>query len=160
MSAEWFERPTGSNEDIDYELLDPDGNVIASSGGPAGATESVSVRVNRGGTYKHRLHGFLNAATDVTVTTSMSKGPAAPAAQTIPGDFVDSQSRNVDFDGSFTLNWTPAGGEQAFEIEKSSSSNPDWTVVADVPATPPATTSRIWRTIRMRSACEVFSPDK
>src|SRR5262249_56156776 len=57
-SVEWFERPTGSQEDLDYELLDPDGNVIASSGGPAGATESVSVRVNRGGTYTHRVYGF------------------------------------------------------------------------------------------------------
>jgi subtilisin family serine protease len=131
-SAEWFERPTGSQEDIDYELLDPDGNVIASSGGPAGATESVSVRVSRGGTYTHRLIGFTNVATDVTVTTTLSKGPSAPAAQTIPGDFVDNQSRNVDFDGSFTLNWTGVGGEQGYEIEQSSGSNPDWQIIADV----------------------------
>src|SRR5213075_2058132 len=79
-SAEWFERATGSQEDIDYELLDPDGNVIASSGAGAGATESVSVRVNRGGTYTHRLVGFTNVATDVTVTTKLSKGPDAPTA--------------------------------------------------------------------------------
>ena len=133
VSAEWFERPTGSQEDIDYELLDPDGNVIASSGNGAGTTESVSVSLSRSGTYVHRLVGFANAATDVTITSVLSEGPAAPAAQTIPGDFVDSQNRNVDFDGSFTLNWTPTGGEQGFEIEKSSSSSPDWTVVADVP---------------------------
>jgi subtilisin family serine protease len=132
VSAEWFERPTGGQEDIDYVLLDPDGNQIASSGNGAGTTESVSVRISRGGTYTHRLVGFTNAATDVTITTILSEGPAAPTAQTIAGDFVDSQNRNVDFDGSFTLNWTPVGGEQGFEIEKSSSSNPDWTVVADV----------------------------
>lgn len=132
VSAEWFERPTGSQEDIDYELLDPDGNVIASSGNGAGTTESVSLTINRGGTYVHRLVGFTNADTTVTITSKLSEGPAAPTAQTIPGDFVDSQNRNVDFDGSFTLNWTAAGGEQGFEIEKSSSSSPDWTVVADV----------------------------
>jgi hypothetical protein len=133
VSAEWFERPTGSQEDIDYVLLDPDGNVIASSGNGAGTTESVSVRISRGGTYTHRLVGFTNVATDVTITSRLSEGPAAPAAQPITGDFVDSQNRNVDFDGSFTLNWAPVGGEQGFEIEQSSSSNPDWTVVADVP---------------------------
>ena len=133
-SAEWFERPTGSQEDIDYELLDPDGNVIASSGNGAGATESVSVRVTRGGTYTHRLIGYLNVATDVTITTTLAKGPEAPAAQTIPGDFTDAQNRNVDFDGSFTLRWTGIGGEQGYEIEQSSASNPDWTVLADVAA--------------------------
>ena len=131
---EWFTRPTGSQEDIDYELLDPDGNVIASSGGPAGASESVKVRVNRGGTYVHRVLGFVNAATDVNITTKLTKGPDAPAAQTIPGDFVDSQSRNVDFDGSFTLNWTGVGGEQGYEIEQSSSTNPEWQLIATVGA--------------------------
>lgn len=131
-SAEWFERPTGSQEDIDYELLDPDGNVIASSGNSAGTTESVSVTITRGGTYTHRLIGYTNAATDVTITTTLAKGPAAPAAQTIPGDFVDAQNRNVDFDGSFTLQWTGVGGEQGYELEKSSASNPDWQFVADL----------------------------
>jgi hypothetical protein len=130
--VEWFDRPTGSQEDIDYELLDPDGNVIASSGGPTGVSESVRVRVTRGGTYTHRVHGFLNASTDVTITTKLTKGPDAPAAQTIPGDFVDSQSRNVDFDGSFTLSWTGVGGEQGYEVEQSSTSNPEWQTVATV----------------------------
>ncbi|HYW69543.1 MAG TPA: S8 family serine peptidase [Pyrinomonadaceae bacterium] len=133
VSAEWFERPTGSQEDIDYELLDPDGNIIASSGNGAGTTESVSVGLSRGGTYTHRLVGFANADTTVTITSTLSEGPAAPAAQPITGDFVDSQNRNVDFDGSLTLNWTPAGGEQGFEIERSGAANPVWTVVADVP---------------------------
>jgi hypothetical protein len=133
-SAEWFERPTGAQEDIDYELLDPDGNVIASSGNGAGATESVSVRISRGGTYTHRLIGYTNADTTVTITTALSKGPGAPAAQTIPGDYVDSQSRHVDFDGSVTLNWTGVGGEQAYEIEESSAANSDWQTIATVAA--------------------------
>jgi subtilisin family serine protease len=134
VNVGWFDRPTGSQEDIDYELLDPDGNVIASSGGPAGASENVSVRVSRGGDYRHRLIGYTNAATDVTITTTLSKGPNAPAAQTIPGDFVDSQGRNIDFDGSFTLQWAGVGSEQGYEIEQSSASNPDWQTIASVGA--------------------------
>jgi hypothetical protein len=133
-SAEWFERPTGSQEDIDYELLDPDGNVIASSGNGAGATESVSVHVTRGGTYTHRLIGYLNVATDVTITTTLAKGPEAPTAQSIPGDFTDAQNQSIDFDGSFSLKWTGIGGEMGYEIEQSSASNPDWRVLADVAA--------------------------
>lgn len=132
VNVEWFERPTGSQEDIDYQLLDPDGNVIASSGNGAGASEHVNLSITRGGTYTHRLIGYTNAATDVTITSTLSEGPNAPAAQTIPGDFVDAQNRHVDFDGSVTLSWTPAGGEQGYEIEQSSASNPDWTFVADV----------------------------
>lgn len=123
--TEWFDLPTGQVQDIDYELLDPDGNVIASSGGPAGASEFVSLSVTRGGTYTHRLIGYTNVATDVTITTTMSRGPAAPAAQAIAGDFVDGAGNQVDFDGSVTLNWTPIGGEQSFEIEHSSNGG-DW----------------------------------
>lgn len=123
--TEWFTRPTGQVEDIDYELLDPDGNVIASSGGPAGASEFVSVRVTRGGTYTHRLIGYTNVATDVSVTTTLSKGPAAPTAQPFMGDFVDASGNQVDFDGSVTLSWTPAGGEQSYEIEHSTNGG-DW----------------------------------
>ncbi|MGZ8842773.1 MAG: S8 family serine peptidase [Pyrinomonadaceae bacterium] len=134
VNVEWFERPTGGQEDIDYELLDPDGNVIASSGGPAGASESVHVRVNRGGAYTHRLHGFVNAATDVTITTNLSKGPEAPSAGNFTGDFTNAQSQPVDFDGNVNLTWTPAGGEQGFEIEQSGPSNSDWTTIANVGA--------------------------
>ena len=133
-SVEWFERPTGSQEDIDYQLLDPDGNVIASSGNGAGASENVSVSISRGGTYTHRLIGYANAATNVTINTTLSEGPNAPAAQTIPGDFVDAQSRHVDFDGALALNWIGVGGEVGYEIEQSSASNPDWQLVADVAA--------------------------
>lgn len=123
--TEWFDLPTGQLQDIDYELLDPDGNVIASSGGPAGASEFVSLTVTRGGTYTHRLIGYTNVATDVTITTTFSKGPGAPTAQAFTGDFVDASSNQVDFDGSVTLNWTPFGGEQSFEIEHSSN-GADW----------------------------------
>lgn len=124
--SEWFDLPTGKFQDLDYALLGPEGNILAVSANIPGHEEYVSVRVSRGGTYTHRLFGVNNAATNVTITTTLSKGPVGPATQTIPGDFVDAQNNHVDFDGSFTLRWVPVGGEQSFEIEHSSSDNSDW----------------------------------
>ncbi|MGQ0762204.1 MAG: S8 family serine peptidase [Acidobacteriota bacterium] len=129
---EWFSRPTGAVEDIDYLLLDPDGATIASSGGPAGASESVSVRVTRGGTYTHRLVGYTNVATPVTIATTLSKGPDAPTAQAFAGDFTDASGNQVDFDGSVTLNWTPTGGELSYEIDKLNDG--DWEMIGTAAA--------------------------
>ncbi len=128
-TTEWFLLPTNDNPDIDYELLDPDGNVIASSGA-AGGPEYVNVRVNRPGTYTHRIVGFTNAATQFTVTTKLTKGAAPPALQTIAGEFTDAQNRQVDFDGAFTLAWQPAGGERRFEVERSADGGQTWDVIA------------------------------
>jgi hypothetical protein len=132
VNVDWFSRPTGAVEDIDYQLYGPDGTVVASSGNAPGQAESVSVRVTKPGTYKHRLVGYANAATDVTVRTRLSKGPNAPAAQPIQGEFANAQGQQVDFNGSFTLNWTPAGGEQSYEIERSSNGGTSWETVAAV----------------------------
>jgi len=132
--TEWFDLPTGKVQDIDYQLLDPDGNIIASSGNGAGEAEFVSVRVTRGGTYTHRLIGYTNAATMANITTTLSKGPNGPAAQTINGDFVNAQSQQVDFDGNVNFNWTPVGGETGFEIEEVAPGSSDWQFVADVGA--------------------------
>ncbi|MFL6332734.1 MAG: S8 family serine peptidase [Pyrinomonadaceae bacterium] len=137
-TTEWFLLPTGDQPDIDYELLDPDGNVIASSGA-AGGPEYVSVRVTRPGTYTHRIVGFTNAATDFTVTTKLTKGAAPPALQAIVGEFTDAGGRQVDFDGAFTLAWQPAGGERRFEAERSADGGQTW----DVIATPAAGTASL-----------------
>ena len=118
--VEWFNTPQGSQEDVDYELLDPDGNVIASSGGPAGASEYVSVAVNRAGTYTHRIIGYINAATECTVTTTLTKGNAPPVVQSIAGDFADAQGRAVDFDGAVNLSWQATDGATGYEVERSS----------------------------------------
>jgi subtilisin family serine protease len=119
-TTEWFARPTGSQEDIDYELLDPDGNVIASSGGPAGASEFVSVNITRPGTYTHHIIGFQNAATDFTVTTTFTRGTPPPVLQAIAADFTNAQGKAVDFDGNLTLSWQGSGGETGYEVERSS----------------------------------------
>jgi subtilisin family serine protease len=117
--VEWFGTPQGSQEDVDYELLDPDGNVIASSGGPAGASEYVSASVNRVGTYKHRIIGYVNAATECTVTTTLTKGNAPPVVQAIAGDFTDAQGKPVDFDGAVNLSWQATDGATGYEVERS-----------------------------------------
>ena len=132
--TQWFDLPTGQVQDIDYQLLDPDGKVIASSGHAAGEGEFVSLRVNRGGTYTHRLVGFTNVALNATINTTLSKGPEAPAMQTITGDYVNAQSQQVDFDGNVSVSWTPVGGETGFEIEEQTAGSPDWQFIADVGA--------------------------
>jgi hypothetical protein len=82
-----------------------------------------------------RVSGFLAANCGFTLNSKQFKGTlAAPAAQTIAGDFVDAQGQQVDFDGSVNFQWIPAGGELGFEIEKTTPDNPDWQFVADVDA--------------------------
>jgi minor extracellular serine protease Vpr len=128
-----FDTDPAEATDLDFFLYDPDGRVIA-SGATDGNPESLSTLVFRGGTYKYRVTGYQNAATNFTITSTLSKGPAAPAAQTIAGDFVDAQGQQVDFDGVVNLQWIPAGGELGFEIEKTTPDNPEWQFVADVDA--------------------------
>jgi hypothetical protein len=54
-----------------------------------------------------------------------------PALALINGDFVDAQGNQVNFSGNFSINWTPQGSEQGFEIEKSTD-NQNWDILADV----------------------------
>ncbi len=131
--VEWFNTPQGSQEDVDYQLLDPEGKVIASSGGPAGASEFVSLTVTRPGTYTHRLIGFVNVATECTVTTTLTKGDLPPVVQGIAGDFTNAQGKPVDFDGTINLAWQPTDGATGYEVERSSNGT-DYAVVASVGA--------------------------
>ena len=117
--VEWFNTPQGSREDVDYELLDPDGNVIAASGNSAGASEYVSATVNRAGTYRHRIVGYVNAATECTVTTTLTKGNAPPVVQAIAGDFTNAQGKAVDFNGTVNLSWQATDGSTGYEVERS-----------------------------------------
>lgn len=128
-TTEWLLLPTGDQPDLDYELLDPEGNVIASSGA-AGGPEYVNIRVTRPGTYTHRVVGFTNAATDFNITTKLTKGAAPPSLSNIAGEFADAQGRQVDFDGAFTLAWQAAGGERRFEVERSTDGGQTWDVIA------------------------------
>jgi hypothetical protein len=132
-TVDWLQAPAGGVPDVDYQLLDPEGNVIDSSGA-SGGPEHVNVRVSRAGTYTHRIVGFANAATDVTITTVLTRGPVPPSLDAIAGEFTDAQNRQVDFDGAFTLAWHAAGGERGFEVERSTDGGQNWDVIGTAAA--------------------------
>ncbi len=117
--TEWAQVGETGHPDIDYLLLDPDGNVIAQSGNGVGP-EFVSIRVERPGTYTHRVIGFTSVATEFTITTTLSKGNAPPALQAITGDFTNGDGKPVDFDGTVNLSWSASPGEIGYEVERSS----------------------------------------
>ena len=119
-------------EDLDFYLYGPDGKEVthsAISGGP----EQFSAIISQAGAYKYRVVGFANGPVQYTIAGSLFSGPPAPAMQAIPGDFTNAAGDNVDFDGSFNVQWTPQGGEQGFELEKSTD-NQNWDFVADLGA--------------------------
>jgi hypothetical protein len=125
----------GLIHDLDFALYDPDGNLVkdsANSGGP----EFISARVTRGGTYKYRVIGFVNAQTDFTITSTQLVGGASDPATlgTISGEFINAQAQQVDFDGQFNVSWQTVGGERGFEVERSTDGGQNWNVVANVPA--------------------------
>jgi len=119
-------------EDLDFYLYGPDGKEVthsAISGGP----EQFSTSISQAGDYKYRVVGFANGPVQYTIVGSLFSGPPAPTMQAIPGDFTNAAGDNVDFDGSFNVQWTPKGGEQGFELEKSTD-NQNWDFVADLGA--------------------------
>jgi subtilisin family serine protease len=137
---DYFPLPAGNvaavnqNIELDLFLLDPSGNKIAHSTNGSGAQRISAITVNQPGTYTLRVDGNQCAATNFSVTSTRTHGNTlAPTLSPISGDFVDAQGNHVDFDGNFTINWTPNGGEQGFEVEQSNN-NTDWNVVADVGA--------------------------
>jgi subtilisin family serine protease len=122
------------NIELDLYLLDPDGRRIARSTNGFGSQKVSAITVNKPGTYTLRVDGNQCAATSFTLTATKTHGDMLPPAmQTIAGDFINAQGAHVDFDGNVTVNWTPTGSEQAFELEKSTD-NQNWDFVADVPA--------------------------
>jgi subtilisin family serine protease len=128
---DFFQVVNGTFADLDLYLLGPDGTVIASSTAPGGP-EHISAPISSPGTYTWRVAGSLNAQTDFTLTSALTKSTAvAPALQQVPGDYVDANGNHVDFDGNFNLRWSPNGGEQGFEVEQSTD-NQNWQVVNDL----------------------------
>ncbi len=116
--TEWMQVGETGHPDIDYQLLDPDGNIIAQSGNGVGP-EFVSIRVERPGTYTHRVIGFTSVATEFTITTTLSKGNTPPALQAITADFTNGDGKAVDFDGSVNLSWASTSGATGYEVERS-----------------------------------------
>jgi subtilisin family serine protease len=128
---DFFQIVNGTVADLDLFLIDPNGNVVASSTAPGGP-EHVSYTIKNTGTYIWRVAGSLNTPTDFTLTSALKKASAiAPALQQVPGDYVDASGNHVDFDGNFNLQWQPSGGEQGFEVEQSTD-NQNWQVISDL----------------------------
>jgi hypothetical protein len=115
--------------DLDFLLFDPNGNEIASSGN-SDAPEHISANTTIPGTYIWRVYGWANGPTDFTVESTQLKGGAAPVVQPFASDFTKENLRH-DFDGNYTLNWTPRGAVENYEIEQSTDGN-NWTVVGFV----------------------------
>ena len=132
-ATEWTQAEESGQPDLDYQLLGPDGEVVAQSGNGVGP-EYVNITVTRPGTYTHRVIGFSNVATEFTVTTTLTKGNAPPSLAPIAGELTDAQGRAVDFDGAFTLALQPTGGERGFEVERSADGGETWETIASLGA--------------------------
>jgi minor extracellular serine protease Vpr len=132
-----------SNTELDLYLVDPNGNRVAQSLND-GLQRLSFITINQPGTYHLLVDGNVAANTAFTLNATRTHGNALPpAVAPFTGDFVDAQGNQVDFDGNVTINWTPNGGEQGFEIEqtsddKDSQGNPlpdnqkNWQIVGDV----------------------------
>lgn len=119
----------GGLPDLDLQLIDPAGVVIATSGN-AGGPESVEAILAEVGTYIYRVVGWANGPTPFTITSTQFLGPEAPALSAAT-EWTDASGAAIDFDGDFTLSWQPTGGEVSFEIEESADGGETWTVIAE-----------------------------
>ncbi|MCA1617986.1 MAG: hypothetical protein LC795_01440 [Acidobacteria bacterium] len=103
--------------DLDFQLPDPNGNEIDSSGNSSGP-EHISADTTIPGTYTYRVYGWANGPTDFTVESTKLKGGAAPVVRPFASDFTLGAER-FDFDGNVSLAWAPQGSVEAYEIEAS-----------------------------------------
>ncbi|GJM09728.1 MAG: hypothetical protein DHS20C11_20040 [Lysobacteraceae bacterium] len=111
--------------DLDMELLDPNGDVIGSSGN-LGSVETIDVAISQAGTYTYRIENYAGADSSFTLTVDKhgvsggsAGGSADPAALAgIAGDYTNQSGNEVDHDGNFTLDWTGTGHETAFHLQQ------------------------------------------
>jgi subtilisin family serine protease len=118
--------------DLDFLLIDPNGNEIGDSGNSSGP-EHIAADTTVPGTYIYRAYGWANAPTDFTIESTRLKGGAPPVVQPFAADFVNGNER-LDFDGNYTLAWQPKGAVEAYEVEESTDGT-NYSVVRTVPGT-------------------------
>ncbi len=123
---EWL---TQEAQDMDFELRDPSGAVIASSG-VLGGPEQFTKDLSAPGTYVYRVVGYANGPVPFTITGKLYSGPSAPSVTPISGEYTDGQGNAVDFDGSFNVTWQNVGGERSYEVERSTDGGQNWSLVA------------------------------
>ena len=112
--------------DLDFLLYDPNGNEIGNSGN-SDAPERISANTTIPGTYTWRVYGWANGPTDFTLVSTQLKGSASPTVQPFASDFTKDNVRH-DFDGNYTINWTPRGTVEGYEVEMSTDGI-NWTIV-------------------------------
>lgn len=136
----------GLYSDLDVYLLDSAGNQVTSSTN-SGGPEHISTTEISAGNYSYRVSGFLAKDTSFEITSKQFRGTNVPAPTlAAPAtDFTNAAGDGLDFDGNVTLNWTPHGAEQGFEIEQSTDYKDDrgnvipddqksWQILGDVNA--------------------------
>jgi subtilisin family serine protease len=111
--------------DLDFLLFDPNGNQIGDSGN-SNTPEHIAANTTIPGTYIWRVYGWAGAATDFELTSVQLKGGSAPLVQPFASDFTKDGARH-DFDGNYTINWTPRGAVEGYEVEQSTD-GVNWTV--------------------------------
>jgi minor extracellular serine protease Vpr len=122
----------GTYPDLDLYLYDPAGNEVTHSGN-GGGPENIATTLGAPGTYILRASGWVTAATDFTISGTISRAAQPPALTPINGEFTDAQGHAVDFDGAYNLSWQSVNGAQQYEIEQSTDGT-NYSVLADVPA--------------------------
>jgi hypothetical protein len=115
--------------DLDFLLFDPNNNEIGSSGN-ADSPERIQANTTIPGTYTYRVYGWANGPTDFQIESTELRGGSAPAVQPFAADFTRNGVR-YDFDGNYTINWTPKGSVEGYEVEQSTD-GVNWTVVGAV----------------------------
>jgi subtilisin family serine protease len=128
----WSITDTGAGvglPDLDFLLVDPNGNIIGQSGN-SDAPEHISANTTIPGTYIWRVYGWANGPTDFEVQSTQLKGGSAPVVQPFASDFTQGNVRH-DFDGNYTINWTPNGAVEGYEVELSTDGI-NWTVASAV----------------------------
>jgi subtilisin family serine protease len=125
----------GAYPDLDFYLYDPAGNEVTHSGN-GGGPEQITTTLGAPGTYILRVTGWVTAATDFTISGTISRAAQPPVLTPINGEYIDAQGHVVDFDGAYNLSWQSVSGAQQYEIEQSTDGT-NYSVLADVPASQP-----------------------
>lgn len=112
--------------DLDFLLFDPNGTEIGSSGN-SDSPEHIAANTTIPGTYIYRVYGWANGPTDFQIQSTELRGGSAPVVQPFASDFTLNGQR-YDFDGNYTINWTPKGAVEGYEVEQSTD-GVNWTVV-------------------------------
>jgi len=85
----------GSVPDMDFQLLDDQGNVLSSSGN-FGPKEFVSAAITPGRTYTYRVVGFANGPTQFTITSKQyfpaGQAPGSSGSSSSSSSFLPSVS--------------------------------------------------------------------